>query len=104
MDNYRSLKNMGYDDKAIYEDLGNANFLNKDYETALFWYKKLKENSKNGRLSKSYDERFQHAMEQTMADKLSPSSDNKDWLTMIQSDYQVDDRQMADASIHNKER
>ncbi|HET8735026.1 MAG TPA: cell envelope biogenesis protein OmpA [Pricia sp.] len=104
MDDYRSLKSMGYEDQAIYEDLGNANFLNEDYETALFWYEKLKDNSTNGTLSSSYYKRYQHAMQQTVADNSSRASDakksdNKDWLEMIRSDYQIDGRQMADASV-----
>jgi hypothetical protein len=102
MDNYRTLKNMGYDDTAIYEDLGNANFLNEDYETALFWYKKLKDNSKNGTLSKSYNKRYQFAMQQSIADNSYQKSDTEDWLEMIRSDYQVDDRRMVDASNNNK--
>ncbi len=98
MDNYRTLKNMGYDDKAIYEDLGNANFLNEDYETALFWYEKLQDNSKNNTLSASYTKRYQHAKQQMLADNSSSVSNNKDWLAMVQSDYQVNGNQMADAS------
>jgi len=101
MDNYRTLKKMGYDDKAIYEDLGNANFLNEDYETALFWYEKLQEKSKNSTLSDSYNTRYQHAKQQLLADNSSSEPKAKDWLAMIQSDYQVDSRQMAGASSKN---
>ncbi len=101
MDNYRTLKNMGYDDKAIYEDLGNANFLNEDYETAMFWYEKLQEKSKNSTLSDSYNIRYQHAKQQMLADNSSSKSNNKEWLAMIQSDYQVDSQQMAGASSKN---
>ena len=54
MENYQYLKKQGYKDKAIFEDLGNANFLNKNYDTALFWYDKLKEVSNTGSLSKNY--------------------------------------------------
>ncbi len=97
MDNYRTLKNMGYDDKAIYEDLGNANFLNEDYETALFWYEKLQENSKQNTLSASYHKRYQHAKQQIVADNSPNDSNNKDWLAMIQSDYQINGNQMAGA-------
>lgn len=98
MDNYRTLKNMGYDDKAIYEDLGNANFLNEDYETALFWYEKLQENSKHNSLSASYNKRYQHAKQQMLADNSSSTSNAKDWMAMIESDYQVDGDQMANSA------
>ncbi|MDT7830454.1 cell envelope biogenesis protein OmpA [Pricia sp. S334] len=88
MENYRTLKNMGYDDKAIYEDLGNANFLNKDYETAVFWYKKLKDTSEKGTLKSTYNKRYQHALGQ-LTSNTSNGAEQNDWLAMIQSDYQV---------------
>lgn len=101
MDNYRTLKNMGYDDKAIYEDLGNANFLNEDYETALFWYEKLQENNKHNTLSASYNKRYQHARQQMLADNSSTEASNKDWIAMIQSEYQVNGNQLASADTDN---
>ncbi|MEX0287680.1 MAG: cell envelope biogenesis protein OmpA, partial [Flavobacteriaceae bacterium] len=45
---YRDLKNLGYTDKEIYEDLGNVYFMSKKYETAVFWYAHLKKVQKNG--------------------------------------------------------
>ncbi|UWX53882.1 hypothetical protein NYZ99_12190 [Maribacter litopenaei] len=39
--NYEDLKDLGYTEKEIYQDLGNAHFLSHNYETALFWYEKL---------------------------------------------------------------
>ncbi len=101
MDNYRTLKNMGYDDKAIYEDLGNANFLNKDYETALFWYEKLQESSKHNTLSASYNKRYLHAKRQMLADNSSTTTNTQDWMAMIQSDYQVNGNKMASADADN---
>lgn len=101
MENYRTLKKMGYDDKAIYEDLGNANFLNEDYETALFWYEKLQDNSKHNTLSASYNKRYQHAKKQMLADNASGASNDKDWMAMIQSDYQVNGNQIANADSDN---
>ena len=35
MANYQKLKNLGFKEKEIFEDLGNANFLSKNFETAL---------------------------------------------------------------------
>lgn len=98
MDHYRTLKNMGYDDKAIYEDLGNANFLNEDYETALFWYEKLQDNRKNNSLSASYNKRYQHAKRQMLADNSSSEPSKRDWMAMIQSDYKLNGNQMASAA------
>ncbi len=101
MENYRTLAAMGYDDKAIFEDLGNANFLNEDYETALFWYEKLQEKSKHNTLSASYNKRYQHAKQQMLADNSTRDSNTKDWMSMIQSDYQVNGKQMASKATDN---
>ena len=46
MEHYRILKEQGYKDQEIFEDLGNANFLNENYAAASFWYEKLKESKK----------------------------------------------------------
>ncbi|HDZ13716.1 hypothetical protein LCGC14_1271660 [marine sediment metagenome] len=100
MNNYRTLKNMGYDDKAIYEDLGNANFLSEDYETALFWYEKLQNNNERNTLSASYKKRYLHAKKQMLADNSSSDADNKEWLAMIQSDYNVKGNATASASAN----
>lgn len=97
MDNYRALATMGYADQAIYEDLGNANFLNEDYETALFWYEKLQESSRHNTLSASYHKRYLHAKQQMLADNSSTTTNTEDWMAMIQSDYQVNGNKMASA-------
>ena len=97
MDNYRTLAKMGYDENAIYQDLGNANFLSEDYETALFWYEKLQANSKHNTLSASYNKRYQHAKQQVVADNTSSDSNTKEWLAMIQSDYNIKGNQTASA-------
>ena len=95
MDNYRTLKNMGYEDKAIFEDLGNANFLSEDYETALFWYEKLQANSKRNTLSASYTKRYKHAKQQLLATNTSDNYSDKEWLEMIQSDYKIKNSRTA---------
>ncbi len=89
LDNYQELKNLGYQDREIFEDLGNANFLLENYETALFWYNKLKDISKNGILSDSYDERCQFALANLGQQVTFNRSQNKDWLSEIQTDYQI---------------
>lgn len=89
--NYEKLKDLGYSEKEIFEDLGNANFLLERYETAVFWYKKLKKISNNKSLSNSYSKRYQYALEQTSGiSNLSDISDNKKWLEQIVADYQTD--------------
>jgi len=89
MENYRVLKNQGYKDKEIFEDLGNANFLNKNYVAAQFWYEKLKEISKGKSLSTNYQERYRYALEKINQSVTSTNSTEKDWLALIESDYKV---------------
>ncbi|MDO6819114.1 cell envelope biogenesis protein OmpA [Zobellia sp. 1_MG-2023] len=89
MENYQYLKKQGYKDKAIFEDLGNANFLNKNYDTALFWYDKLKEVSSTGSLSKNYQKRYDYAMAKYQNIGSATSSDMNDWVAQIESDYKV---------------
>ncbi len=89
IEHYQELKKMGYSDKAIYEDLGNANFLVEKYDTAVFWYDKLKDVSKNGVLSSSYQLRYEHAKQKTSIPTVSGGAINKDWLAMVQADYQL---------------
>lgn len=89
MDNYLFLKNQGYKDKEIFEDLGNANFLNENYVSALFWYERLKEVSKNGNLSVTYEKRYKYATSQSKGNTFSQKEDRNDWLAQIKSDYQI---------------
>ncbi|WP_289062963.1 cell envelope biogenesis protein OmpA [uncultured Zobellia sp.] len=89
MENYQYLKKQGYKDKAIFEDLGNANFLNKNYDTALFWYDKLKEVSNTDSLSKNYQKRYDYAMTKYQNIGSATSSDMNHWVAQIESDYKV---------------
>jgi len=85
---YQKLKSLGYTEKEIYEDLGNANFLLEKYENAAFWYKKLSELENGKALSANYQKRYQFALEQT-ADINTVASNGKDWLEQIKEDYQI---------------
>tara|TARA_R110002049_G_scaffold47596_2_gene137077 strand:+ start:230701 stop:231900 length:1200 start_codon:yes stop_codon:yes gene_type:complete len=87
-ENYQQLKNSGYTDKEIFEDLGNANFLAKNYETAVFWYSKLKKISKTGTLGSSYSERYEFALAKS-SNTIASSDTQKDWLGQIEADYKV---------------
>ena len=97
--NYQDLKNLGYTDKEVYEDLGNANFLTKNYETASFWYGKLKEINENGTLSTSYDQRYQYAQMKTSTAEVSNVADDRDWLAIIRADYQVESKPIKHAQV-----
>lgn len=88
-ENYQKLLEMGYSDQEIFEDLGNANFLSENYETALFWYRKLKTVSQNGKLSKSYHERYQYALQKTGAKEIAFTTEEKDWLASVKADYRI---------------
>ncbi|SFW25005.1 PD40 domain-containing protein [Cellulophaga fucicola] len=100
VDNYKKLKSLGYTDKEIYEDLGNANFLVKKYKTSLFWYKKLKEVSKDQMLNTSYQERYQFALKQVGV-KAIATTDNKDWMAAVASDYKTS-KQKSNATYRGK--
>ncbi|ADY30934.1 MULTISPECIES: PD40 domain-containing protein [Cellulophaga] len=90
VDNYKKLKSLGYTDKEIYEDLGNANFLVKKYETAAFWYKKLKDVSKDKMLNKSYQERYQFALKKVgVSTTKDAHNTNKDWMAAVANDYKT---------------
>lgn len=89
-EHYEELANLGYADNEIFEDLGNANFLMENYETAVFWYQKLIDLSKeNGRkVTESYMDRYQYALGKTGA-REPIITEEKDWLAAIQDDYKV---------------
>ena len=94
VDNYMELQKLGYAEKEIFEDLGNANFLAENYKTALFWYDKLSSLNENGALGSRYQERYSYAMKKTGVPKNLPSSDNQDWLALIKKDYEIQERSM----------
>ena len=86
--NYQKLKSLGYTEKEIYEDLGNANFLLEKYENAAHWYKKLAELENGKTVSSNYQKRYQFALEQTKGANTIVDN-NRDWLEQIKEDYQV---------------
>ena len=86
---YLELQKSGYDDKEIFEDLGNANFLQKKYGTALFWYDKLKEVSAEDALSDGFNKRYQHAKQMMSFSGVTSSMDDEDWLANIRADYGI---------------
>ncbi|MEH6760491.1 MAG: cell envelope biogenesis protein OmpA [Maribacter arcticus] len=87
-DNYEKLKSLGYADKEIFEDLGNANFLTKKYENALYWYGKLIEISEDGSLSKSYQKRFDHAVTK-LGKQVQNEIADENWTELVKDDYKM---------------
>ncbi|MBG48422.1 MAG: cell envelope biogenesis protein OmpA [Pseudozobellia sp.] len=95
MEHYRILKEQGYKDQEIFEDLGNANFLNENYAAASFWYEKLKESKKGAPLSKSYQKRYHYAMKMSGATADALKDETTDWVAEVRSDYQIDNNTVA---------
>ncbi|WP_411031886.1 cell envelope biogenesis protein OmpA [Spongiimicrobium sp. 3-5] len=89
IDHYLELSKLGYKDSEIFEDLGNANFLIENYETAIYWYDKLRDHNRDGVLKPSYEERYEYALEKTKATASTLVVNNRDWVAAIKEDYQV---------------
>lgn len=92
---YEELSKLGYQDKEIFEDLGNANFLLENYETAVFWYNKLIQLDSNNVISKGYYERYQYARGINGPVDQSGTPVKKDWLASVQEDYQITKKEVA---------
>ncbi len=88
-ENYQELKNLGYTDSEIFEDLGNASFLAENYGTALYWYGKLREISEGQKLSSGFQKRYMYAEAQLGTAGIYNDLDPKDWLAVIREDYQL---------------
>jgi len=86
--NYEKLKSLGYTEREICEDLGNANFLLEKYDRAVFWYKRLKNLDEGKELSEHYEKRYRFALQKTTNDN-SVSKGNNDWLSQIKQGYQL---------------
>lgn len=87
VENYLELKNMGYTDSEIFEDLGNVGFLSQNYGTALFWYHKLREIRKDDQLPSGFQKRYEYAKEMVENPVNAMVSEQDNWLAMIKSDY-----------------
>lgn len=88
IENYKKLKALGYLDAEIFEDLGNANFLSKKYENALYWYGKLMEISEDGTLKKSYQKRFDHAVSK-LGKEVQNEITDENWTELVKEDYKM---------------
>lgn len=87
-ENYKKLKALGYSDAEIFEDLGNANFLSKKYENALYWYGRLMEISEDGTLNKSYQKRFDHAVSK-LGKEVQNEITDENWTELVKEDYNM---------------
>lgn len=96
--NYEDLKSLGYTEKEIYQDLGNAHFLSHNYETALFWYEKLMEISPDGQLDSSYQKRYDHALSK-LGQEAKKADADENWTELVKQDYH-----MTDASLKSNKR
>lgn len=90
LDDYLELSRLGYSDKEIFEDLGNANFLAENYATAAFWYQKLIDLSGTDSVSKSYMDRYRTAMHKAGIAEYKDVIGQADWYSEIRKEYQVD--------------
>ncbi len=81
--NYLELSNLGYTDEEIFQDLGNVNFLTKNYENAVFWYEKLIPFQKDAEIQGRYD----FAIKQLNNQEITLESQGSDWLTSVKKDY-----------------
>ncbi len=87
-ENYKKLKSLGLADREIFEDLGNANFLSKKYENALYWYGRLMELSEDGTLNKSYQKRFDHAVSK-LGKEVENEITDENWTELVKEDYKM---------------
>lgn len=107
IDDYLKLVKLGYSEQEIFEDLGNANFLMENFETAAFWYQKLIDLSDDHNISPSYYERYEFAMAKAKNSSAPTMEVSRDWVSAIKKDYQIkkeNQRRYASASPVSKYR
>lgn len=91
LQDFHELKAMGYTEREIYEDLGNASFLSKNYVSALYWYTKLKGISKGGHLAKNYAKRYDYALSQVEGTSQESKETEQNLTELILEDYKMTD-------------
>lgn len=90
IESYMELVKLGYNDREIYEDLGNVSFLTEKYETAAFWYQKLVDLAGVDAVPESYLERYQYALHKAGIVSNEAVAAQRDWFSRIKEDYQID--------------
>ena len=104
VENFKKLKELGYNDREIFEDLGNANFLAENYESAIYWYKMLMRVSKDGILDFSYHQRYKHAHRQLTSEMTNSDAGGQDWVAMVEADYRPQKDPFDDSGIRKPKR
>ncbi len=89
MENFKDMKSMGYTEKEIYQDLGNAHFLSENYEHALFWYDRLIDSSDDGVLEPSYQKRYDHAVSKLGRIGSTEEETDENWTELVRADYHM---------------
>ncbi|MGB5698747.1 cell envelope biogenesis protein OmpA [Muriicola sp.] len=87
IDDYLSLSKLGYTEKEIFEDLGNANFLAEKYDAAAFWYQKLLDLSGTDAISPNYMDRYKVAMHKAGKANYGNEIVHADWHSQIKEEY-----------------
>lgn len=96
IEDYLELSRLGYSEKEIFQDLGNANFLAEKYETAAFWYQKLIDLSGSENVPKRYMERYKASMHKAGIANFEDVVTQADWYSDISREYQVN----AESDLH----
>lgn len=84
IDDYFDLMHQGYAELEIFQDLGNANLLSKNYESAAFWFERLLENTTDEDLRNRFYDRYVYASKKK---KGLLQNDQKDWSQVVMEDY-----------------
>ena len=85
VEDYLDLLKQGYSEVEIFQDLGNAQFLAGNYETAIFWYEKLLNTSEFSIKGMDYKGLLAFAQKQTGS--AVQDAQKKIWDEHIQSHY-----------------
>lgn len=104
MENFKELKSMGYTEKEIYQDLGNAHFLSENYEHALFWYDRLIDMSDTGLLEPSYQKRYDHAVSKLGKSETSEMEPDENWTELVRADYHMTQASPKKGSVSLRDR
>nr|WP_298999032.1 cell envelope biogenesis protein OmpA [uncultured Allomuricauda sp.] len=87
VEDYLDLLKQGYSEIEIFQDLGNANFLAENYETAAFWYEKLLSTNGTSALETNYKGLLEFAQTQLEKGPGHFQNEKNLWNEHIQSHY-----------------
>ena len=84
IDDYLNLLNQGYSEIEIFQDLGNANLLSENYDSAAFWYERLLENTPDPNQRERFQERYAYASQKALG---KIKNEQRDWTNTVMNDY-----------------